>query len=297
MASLLSASKFPELGLICAGSSHFTFLDENATSIKYRTSYKRDSEVAAAKERCYKVLPANSKVRAWGGLVLAGVQFPKHPRDLQPLKKKERFRKDQCDEFKQFISSTTRKVALHESGTNDWKFFLVLEDGSLIQLSLLASEVWARLAERDKIYFSPKRHRVVSSENQQLIRLNVLKYVELIKDLYKESVVEFVFVSSLIERTHVCFENLEIYFALINYLLGVEITKLNKGSGIFNRNSKLIQWQFINVSGQFFKAKNRKLIFRESSNDLIHRSIPCMCDIFDIYLQDIHKTLAAKKLI
>ena len=131
-----------------------------------------------------------------------------------------------------------------------------------------------------------------------MVGSRVKKYVELLVNLYKDSSLEFVFVSSVLERIYKdsLFANLEIYFAFVNSCLKTEITKLNNRE-ILNKDSKVIYWKFINVSKQFFEATSPELIFRETSGNLIHRTNQCMCDLLNVYLQKIHETLVVKGAI
>jgi hypothetical protein len=305
MAALLNATSFVKLGLCIKSSSHLSDFDKNATYIKVFKA--RSNENAAIKESdkarknfrdCF---PKGSQINAWGGLTLAPDQYPYDSANLCKLPKKSASKKNQVQEMAQVIRTSKCKISLQLSGSNDFKFFMV-NNNQLVPLSERSIVAWKSWTDKRKSCFSPVRTRLFSKESETFIKGQVGKYVAIVVEMYKGSNFDFVFHSSILERVYSkieSLENVDIYFAYVNYYLKLELQKLN-GQGIVNNAGKKISWHFINVADQFHSTTSYKKLFKSADvyrKEMVHRNIDFMKILIDRYLQSIYEVLVKESVI
>ena len=300
MLALFSVVSMWQLGLQVLSSSHFKQFDPEATFtsfLRYNFSIETARrEQKLAEERLRSTFPIGTKISAYSGLTVAPNQFGLGAGNLRKLQSKTNGKVKQVENMSNKIANSKYKIALQVSGSNDFKFFIV-NNGNIVPLLHCGVSVWGKLSTKNKSVFSPKRVLIFGKSSRDFIKSQVVAYVALIADMYRNSSFEFVFHSSILERNYKYepqLKNLDIYLALVNYLLKIELQKLNLSPGVLNKQGKKISWHFINVSKQYFENTNPKLLFKKPDlrrGEFIHRTTESMQKLVEIYLSKIEQII------
>jgi hypothetical protein len=308
MAAVLSASvAFLKMGLSVKGSSHLAGYDPEAAYKKAPWNRKKAKD--DTREHFKLIFPKNTTLKAWGGLTLAPDEFERDKHDnmanLYKLREKSSRRIEQVEDLAAVIRKNNCKISLQISGSNDFKYFVV-KNGSLVQLKGGSSEIWEKREVKLKSKCNPKRARFFGKESALFMKGQVEKYVAILVKLYENSSYEYVFHSSILERSYPKFknlENLEIYFAYVNYYLDAELKKLNTGKGVLNKAGRKISWNFVDVSNQYYEAASLGKIgslFRPKEvikGEMVHRSMDSMDKLVHTYLMSIHGVLGKEGVL
>ena len=148
-----------------------------------------------------------------------------------------------------------------------------------------------------KINYNFKSMLLLTKESVEVIKTKLNDYESQLVQIFGNSQIELVFHSSILERKHPIFGNLEIYFAVLNSLLHYKLKQITRAGNITNRNGFPIKFQFLNVAEQFHKDSN---IFDRpkelSSGYLTHRSNKALENLTKIYNKKINKLKTSKFL-
>ena len=283
-----------DLNLHILASSHLTLIDE-AEKVRKTLRYgKEEAEKQGrlAAERFVEWCCGVNQVNTFSGLTLAPIEFERE--GWGSLEHKSGLRVKQVADLKSRVKSASCKNFLFVGGSNDYKWFIV-KDNKLVSLANHGREVWLRLDKEEKVNFNPRKHLVLDKVAEGFIFEKMKEFGEILTDIFRNSKCIRVFVSSILERRVPEEQNLEIYFAYINFFLKRLIYKLNKGGQMFNIDGEPIAWFFINVADQFHGSKNPESLFRRSEiigkKGLTHRNIVSMKDIISKYLDEIRSQI------
>ena len=319
MARQLNATNLRSLGLEVLASSHAQIYDPE---VAYQTTLQREGYESArferqkALRRFHREWPVGTSLNSWRGIALAEKNYgvdPKDPVDLRELEFKTAKSLRQFRQFKAKIQNTPNLVALNIIASNDLKYFTV-ENEELVPMIEAGPRVWQGLSIGRKVNYTPKRNTIFTKSSEVFISDRVHTYINMLAQMYADSTVEFVFLSSVLERfyadpkkqhhdTYVKLAFTDAYFAMINCCIKAELKKLNNGTGILNRNGKKIFWKFINVAHQFHSAPVLRNIFRKDEiqntkcSRWVHRNPRAMAELTVMYLEDIHKVLTEKGVL
>ena len=290
-----------ELDTHVISSSQLSPLDGVET---YRKCMKYGKAVARregklAERRFPEYLPGMSRINAFSGLTLAPIQFNIKGlglwRDAEKGRSQDKSddRHRQVEKMRGAIQSSSQSNALFVAGGNDFKWFLVKE-GKVPPLLKNGLLIWNKLKLREKVRFSPKKHNVIQGDGVDFLREQMKLFGGILKDTFENSGFKKVFISSIFERRSPDVEHLEIYFAYINHFLHHLIGRMNEEKRVLNSQGVPIKFYYINVSEQFFKAEEEgKMagLFKESSGNLTHRSLPRLKEICTMFVNEISQSV------
>ena len=301
MSNMIGTAAFAHLKLHVFSSSHLSPLDPVATRQKFARmgTYRADREMEYSDQLLKSWLPEGTYINAWGGLTIAETEFHRDPHDFSAKHKKSELRAKQCIQLGLAIKSSPCKIALHVSGSNDFKYFIV-KDGKLVPLTESGAETWSKLSPRRRSNFLPNKTVIFGKTSREFIHQQVKLYVTELVNLYRDSEFELVFHSSVLERKyfHEKLENIDAYFAYFNYWIRMEIENLNREK-IMNRNQIAIVWKFINVSSQFFNSNSPRKLYRwkeAKTGNCVHRNLNSLHELVDKYLKYIGTTVQERAM-
>ena len=307
---LLNATNFDLLGLEVISSSHLEYLSRGdcpGSLGSPNNSYKLGKAIMRAG-----TLPTNTEVNAFGGLLLADKIYRPDPANLKPIqyfmdpaRQKQR---DYIQEISTILRDTNRKVALFQTGSNDYKSFVV-RDGKFITLQPYQNFTIAQALSKQSVRMSghlepaPTHPTIISDSDLSYVKNQVRAYLAVLTKLISDSEVQYIFHSSILERFYTNTSGwlcIIPYFNIINFCLRDCLAELNSPDmrvRILNRNGYPTTWHFSDVAEQIQTLLDDGVTVRHIFNPspqgrLIHRKISAMSQIVRIHLYNIYKTLA-----
>ena len=307
---LLNATDFKLLGLEVISSSHLEYLSQGERPGFLGSpdnSYKLGKAIMRAG-----TLPTNSEVTAFGGLLLADEIYRPDPTSLEPIqyfmdpaRQKQR---DYIQDISTILRDTNRKVTLFQTGSNDYKSFVV-RDGKFITLRPYQTYTIAQALSKQSLRMSghlvpaATYPTIISDSDLTYVKSQVRAYLAVLTKLISDSGVQHIFHSSILERFYT---NMSAwlciipYFSIINFCLKNCLAELNSPDmrvRILNRDGYPTTWHFSDVSEQIQTLLDDGVTVRSIFNPspqgrLIHRKISAMSQIVRIHLYNIYKTLA-----
>ena len=241
----------------------------------------------------YVGLKPYDKVTAFSGLFITNTQFNKDPDILVPLPEitEEKLRQQQS--FQTAVANSKFSQCLNITGSNELKFLIVDLEGNLKPLREGASDIWSKLSWKRKAFYQPRHCCLAPKDTHWFVEGKVKEYMGTLINIYKLSGFKTVYISSVLERIYKegHLVNAEIYIALINHFIYRYIAKL-KMEPVLNKFNIPIDFVFINVGSQFYKAENKEALFSEkgrAERRLVHRNKPTWKKLMNLYLKTIRK--------
>jgi hypothetical protein len=245
--------------------------------------------------------PTGTQSRAWGGLILGGIEFPK--RGFRALTELSSGTKRKIREVKTEIRVSHAQVAVQVSGSNELKSFMVNDKDQVQIVEEWGVKTWKQLTSSQKSNFNPRKHRCLGKDAHDLVKKRVKTYVSNLVEIYADSELEYVFHVSILER--ICekdtyLKNCNIYYAYANHFLKIELGRLNGVNRVKNRGGNYITWNFVAVSKQFFEANDPKYLFKSYEREngwMVHRTKEAMEALVEMYLAEVYKVLTTVGVI
>lgn len=256
----------------------------------------RNSTPEEAREFLVNHFPPGTESRAWGGLILGGVETPKKGMFICKEFGSESRRK--IRELKGVLKNSRAQVAIHSSGSNELKSFMINDNNEIQAVGDGGLKTWEQLTPDQKINFNYRKKQCLHPAAQTLVKERVGKYVDNLAEIYKESGLRHVFHISILERIYEkdpWLKNCNIFYAYANNFLKMELAKLNGTKQMKNKFGEIVTWHFVNVAEQFYGAGDPKLLFNEwerGNGAMIHRNRESMKSLVDMYMLKIFKVLS-----
>ena len=246
-------------------------------------------------------IPGLRNVMSYPGLTLMPWQFPYNCSNLKSFPRTP-YKTRQYRNLKFRLSHVATKELLFLAMSNDWKYFLSAHYSdrnatTLLALTPHALEIWSKLTDKEKANYSHRGVYLLTKDSTAYLNERLDEYTTISRDLFEGTALTTVYHSSVLERIHKDFPNLDIYFAILNALLFRHLNNLSRNQSIVNRSGQPIQFVYLKASTQFFSSEvifNRPRELR--SGYLTHRTKTALSNLTKIYwnLIKAHRTRMTK---
>ena len=231
------------------------------------------------------------------GLVVMKYQYPKLSRSLRPFPRTH-YKETQFSTLKAQISANSAKEILWLALSNDWKYFLS-NNQQILPTAPNSQEKWKNMQPTKRSKYDFKRDPLLLTKESQIIIQNKLNQYELqLREIFGNSNIETIYHSSILERKHPNFPNLDMYFTVLNSILHNKLKQITTRGELVNKSNIPIRISFLNVSEQFHKAPNQNQLFNRhqeiQSGFLTHRSPKALTELTEMYNNKINRLKLSK---
>ena len=234
-------------------------------------------------------------IHAYSGLIVMKQQFPKNSPSLKPFPRTF-FKNKQFQDLVDAMRANSVSEILWVALSNDWKFFLS-QNSKLLPTAPNAIETWKGMTKEQKINYNFKSKLLLTRESVQSIKDNLQKYESQLVEIFGNSKIDTIYHSSILERKHKHFPNLDMHFCVLNSILFHKLKQITREQKVTNCFKKPIKFVFINVSEQFHS--HSPTIFSRpgelNSGYMTHRSSQALEALTKIYNSKINKSKQNQK--
>lgn len=222
---------------------------------------------------------------------------------LNPESREFEQKRNQRNRFFNTIKKSQCNEILLVLLSNDIKAFITDPvNQKPFKLIRTAHKIWLDMSSEDKQNLNIFNTNLCKRDFQQHLLKKFEIYESLLLPIFKETKINIVHHSSILERLHSNIENFDMYFSIVNSVLHFVLNKWTQSGNFKNKFNQPIQFRFVNVSEQIHSKNSipeKISIFRlkeiekcnglkeRNNTELVHRDKNAYYELADLWIKNI----------